>query len=82
MEIIKIGRVELTEEGVQKLYEEKKYICTFSAIYQIHYSQAQQKFYGSKLYSIGLAGRGRYYALTAKEINDICKKTLLREDIY
>lgn len=25
MEIIKIGSVELTEEGVQKLYEEKKY---------------------------------------------------------
>lgn len=62
--------------------EEKKYICTSSAIYQIHYSQAQQRFYGSKLFSIGLAGRGRYYALTAKEINDICKKPLLREDIY
>ena len=82
MEIIKIGRVELTKEDVQKLYEEKKYICTFSSIYQIHYSQAQQRFYGSKLFSIGLAGRGRYYALTAKEINDICKKPLLREDIY
>ena len=82
MEIIKIGRDELTEEEVQKLYEEKKYICTSSSIYQINYSQAQKSFYGSKLFSIGLAGRGRYYALTAKEINDICKKPLLREDIY
>lgn len=82
MEIIKIGRVELTKEDVQKLYEEKKYICTSSSIYQIHYSQAQQRFYGSKLFSIGLAARGRFYALTAKEINDICEKPLLREDIY
>ena len=82
MEIIKIGRVELTEEEVQKLYEEKKYICTSSSIYQSNYSQAQKSFDGPKLFSIGLAGRGRYYALTAKEINDICKKTLLREDIY
>ena len=82
MEIIKIGRVELTEEEVQKLYEEKKYICTSSSIYQINYSQAQKSFYGSKLFSIGLAGRGRYYALTAKEINKKKKKPLLREDIY
>ena len=82
MEIIKIGRVELTKEEVQKLYEEKKYICTFSAIYQIHYSQAQQRFYGSKLFSIGLAVKGRYHAMTAAEINKIQGQDLLREDIY
>lgn len=82
MEIFKIGPVELTEEEVQEFYAEKKYICTYSAIYQIMYSQAQKRFYGSKLFSMGLAGRGSFYALTAKEINRHFQKDLLNEDIY
>lgn len=82
MEIIKIGNVELTDEEVQELYAEKKYICTYSAIYQIMYSQAQRRFYGSKLFSMGLAGRGRFYALTAKQINQHFQKDLLNEEIY
>lgn len=82
MKVVKIGTVELEKEEAQKLYEEKKYICTYSGIYQILYSQAQQTFYGSKLFSIGLSGRGRFHALTAKEINHICGKDLLHEDIY
>lgn len=82
MEIVKIGRVKLEKERAQKFYEEKKYICTSFCIYQIMYSQVQQKFYGLKLFSIGLSERGRFHALTAKEINHICGKDLLHEDIY
>ena len=82
MKIVKFGTLALEEEKVAKLYEEKKYICTHKAIYQIMYSNAQCRFYGSKLFSIGLAVKGRYHAMTAAEINKIQGQDLLREDIY
>ena len=47
--IVKIGRVELTEEEAQKIYEEGKYIVAASKIYQIHYSR-NAGYYGSVVY--------------------------------
>lgn len=81
-EVIGFGKANIEKAEVQRLYEEKKYICTSSCIYRIVFARMQQKFYGLKLFSIGLSARGRYYALTAKEINHILGKKLLQENRY
>ena len=68
----KAGRVELTKEQAFNIYENKKYIVTSTAIYQAHYSQAQKAVYFTKISEIkGMAKRGRFHTLTAKEINNI-----------
>lgn len=80
--IVKIGRVELTENDVKKLYEGHKYICTYGGIWQIFYSE-NAGFSGQLIVHYkGLSSRGRFYALTAREINHVIGKEILREDIY
>lgn len=80
MEVIKIGNVELTEKEAWELYENKMYIITYSKIYQLHYSQAQQKVYGQEIYhQKGLARKGRFHKLTAKEINHLVGYQLVIE---
>lgn len=81
-EITKVGNAEFYQEDLAEVYNNKQYVCTSSAIYQIMYSVAQKRYYGAKIYNQGLAGRGRFYLLTAKQINNILKTELLREDIY
>lgn len=76
----KAGRVELTKEDAEKIYNNKKYIVTSYAIFQPHFSQAQNRYYFSKIADIkGMAKRGRYYTLTAKEINHVLGYKYLRE---
>lgn len=80
-EIIKIGNVELYESEVQKLYEEKKYIVTYSGVYQIFYSNAQKQFYGQKIINQkGIAARGRFYTMTAEAINHVLGEKILIEE--
>ena len=68
----KAGRVELTKEDAERIYANKQYICTSTAIYQPNFSQAQNRIYFTKIADYkGMARRGRFYALTAKEINDV-----------
>lgn len=75
----KAGRVELTKEDAERIYAEKKYICTSTAIWQPHYSQAQDRIYFTKIADYkGLAGRGRFYALTAEQINHVMGYEYLR----
>jgi len=82
MEIIKIGSVELTKEEAEKLYESGKYIVTFSRIYQLHYSNAQKRVYGTEIYrQQGMARRGRFYAMDAKTVNHLLGFALVNEDI-
>lgn len=79
--IVKIGTVELYENEVQKLYEEKKYIVTYNGVYQIFYSNAQKQFYGQKVIEQkGIAKRGRFYTMTAEIINDILAQKILVEN--
>ena len=78
--IVKIGRVELLENEAAKFYQERKYICTSTAIFQIHYSEAQKAYYGHKVISQGIARRGRFHALRAQDINHILGKKILIED--
>ena len=82
MEIIKIGSVELTKEEAEKLYESGKYIVTFSRIYQLHYSNAQKRVYGTEIYrQQGMARRGRFYAMDAKTVNHLLGFKLVLEDM-
>ena len=79
----KVGRVELTEAEAWKIYNEKKYICTSTAIYQGFYSKAQNQVYFVKIADYkGIARRGRYYTLTADHINRIMGYEFLHTEIY
>ena len=78
--IEKIGNVELTRSEAEQLYSENKYIVTYSRIFQIFFSETQNSFYGHELYyKPGMAGRGRFYALTGKEINNLLGFALVNE---
>ena len=80
--LVKIGSAELTEESVKALYEDKKYICTYKGVYQLFYSK-NTGYYGKLvIYSKNLAKRGRFYALSAREVNNVLGKEILRTDIY
>ena len=81
MEIVKIGNVELTKEEAQEIYSEGKYICSYTGIFQINYSQAQQRFYGQKVIDYkGYAQRGRFYIQSASQINKVLGQKILREE--
>lgn len=81
MDIMKIGPVELTMQDAEQLYESgKKYLVTYSAIYQMMYSQAQKRYYGHCIYRPPIKGehltrRGRFFAYTAADVNHLmgCK---------
>jgi hypothetical protein len=82
--ICKIGPVELKESEFARLYSERKYIVTYGAIFQIHFSQAQGAYYGLKVHSktttggVGFAPRGRFLTLTGAEVNKIVGAEILK----
>ena len=79
--IIRIGKVELYEEEAAKIYSEGKYIITCSRVYAVHYSNAVG-YYGSELHYKPRARYtrpGRFFTLTAKQINDVLGFSLLNE---
>ena len=78
-EIIKIGSVELTPDEAYQLYEQKKYIVTYSKIYQLFYSQAQKTVYGQQIYYCkGMARPGRFYVMTDKDVNRLVGYELVK----
>lgn len=81
MEIVKIGNVELTSGEAGKIYQEQKYVCSYTGIFQIFYSQAQKTFYGKKVINCkGYARRGRFYIQSAKEVNHVLGQKILCEN--
>ena len=79
MDIVKIGNVELTHEEAEQFFLEKKYICSYTGIYSINYSASQKQYYGLKVINHkGYAGRGRFFAHTAEQINAVLGKNILR----
>ena len=77
--IIKIGSAELYESEAERLYEAGKYIVTYSCIYQLQRGgRAYPHVYGLKIYSCkGMTRRGRFYALSANEVNDLVGQPLV-----
>ena len=70
-----------SEEEAERIYTEKRYICTSTAIWQPQYSQAQGRIYFIKISDYkGLANRGRFYTLTAEQINHIMGYEYLRTE--
>ena len=78
--IVKIGNVELYESDALKLYQSGRYIVTYSRIYQLFYSAAQKRVYGTEIYyQKGLCKRGRFHTLTGSDINKLVKMKLVKE---
>lgn len=74
----KIGGVELTEKEVAEIYESEKYIVSYSGVYQVKYSNAQQRYTNFHVIrEKGIVSRGRFHVLTGKQINDILGKEIL-----
>lgn len=71
--LVKIGTVTLFPEEAEEAYTQGKYIVTATKIYQICYSNAQQRYYGHQIYATPKGQRmtlyGRYYAYTAEQVN-------------
>jgi len=85
MDVLKIGSVELYKADAEKLYTSgKKYLVTYSAIYQINFSQAQNTYYGSVLIrpekkTDHYTKRGRFFAYDAASVNWLLGYKLLNE---
>lgn len=74
------GTVELTREEAKEIYDTKKYVVTSSAIWQPRFLQDQNRFSFCKVASVkGIAKKGRFHKLTAKEINNILGKQFIKE---
>lgn len=78
---VKVGSTEFTEQEIEKIYEEKKYVVNYSGVYAIHYSMAQKQYYSTKVIDCkGMAKRGRFYIMTAETVNHIIGKKVLNEE--
>ena len=84
--IVKIGPVELTEKEAERLYGEHKYIVTYSKVFQLfHGGKSYPHVYGQVIYEkptkdgVGLARRGRFYALTGAAVNSVLGFSLVNE---
>ena len=78
-----IGGVELLREEVEMMYSQKLYIVAYTGVYQISFSQAQDRYHGQRVYSErGLSRKGRFYTMTAPQVNELIGKDLLDENVY
>ena len=80
MKIYLAGRTELSRDEVAAIYEMNKYVCNRQGIFQPHYSNAQKDYYFSKVSSIKLSPRGRFYIFSAKHINSLVGTKILHEE--
>ena len=79
-EIVKIGNVEMSREKLEQIDIDNYYICSYVGVFQIFFSAAQNRYYGRKIINKkGMAQRGRFYILSAKNINDILGQKILIE---
>lgn len=80
MEKVAFGNLSLDERNVAKIYNDGKYVVTYSGVYQVHYSSSQNLYYGVKIIEYtGIVKRGTYAILSAKEINEFIGKKILNE---
>lgn len=78
-----IGGVEPLREEVEMMYSQKLYIVAYTGVYQISFSQAQDRCHGQRVYSErGLSRKGRFYTMTAPQVNELIGKDLLDENVY
>lgn len=81
---LKAGRVELSLEEVQEFVDAKRvYIVSYRDIYFIDWCNNMGRYYARKIYTkftdLPLTKRGRFFAYTAKDINNLLEFDLLAE---
>lgn len=80
--IVRIGGIELTPQEAERYYREGKYLVNYGGVYQLHYSAAQKRVYGQKIYTgRGLARRGRFFAMDGATVNHLLGYNLVAEYI-
>lgn len=83
--IVKIGSVELTEDEAFRLYEEHKYIVAYKRVFELDYSVVNRRVYGREVYRVsdkercGLTRKGRFFAMSAHDVNHLLGFRLLQE---
>ncbi len=78
----RIGRVELTPEEAERYYQEGKYIVTYGCIYQLFYSVAQKRVYGTVIYrQAGMTRKGRFFAMDAETVNHLVGFNLVNKEV-
>lgn len=78
-----IGGVELLREEVEMMYSQKLYIVAYTGVYQILFSQAQDRYHGQKVYSEkGLSRRGQVLHNDSPTGERTHRKDLLDENVY
>ena len=81
---LKAGRVELSREEVEDFVNTKRvYIVAYRDIYFIDWCNNMGRYYARKIYTkftdLPLTKRGRFYAYTAKGVNNLLEFDLLAE---
>lgn len=81
---LKAGRVELSREEVQEFVDAGRvYIVAYRDIYFIDWSNNAGRYYARKIYTkygdLPLTKRGRFFAYTAKDVNNLLEFDLLAE---
>lgn len=81
---LKAGRVELSRKDVEELVESNRvYIVAYRDIYFIDWCNNMGRYYARKIYTkftdLPLTKRGRFYAYTAKDVNNLLEFDLLAE---
>lgn len=81
---LKAGRVELSRKDVEEMQETNRvYIVAYRDIYVIDWSNNMGRYYARKIYTkygdLPLTKRGRFFAYTAKWVNDLLGFDLLVE---
>ena len=72
---VKAGRTELTEAEAMDCYNNNKFVCNYSGIFQPLYSIVNRQVYFHKVIDCkGYARRGRFYIQTAEQINKVLGK--------
>lgn len=80
MDIIKAGSTQILKEDAEKIYNENKYICNYSGIFQPFKSADNTQIYFKKIIDCkGYAGRGRFYVQDAKTINHVLGENIIME---
>ena len=79
--MIEISNIKLTENEAFKLYQDHKYIVTYSRIFQLNHGGTPYPYvYGSELYyKKGMSKKGTYKVMTGTEINNMLGFKLLIE---
>ena len=79
------GRIELTAQEVNEYYQQGKiYLTAYRDIYEIRWSNAQGKYNFPRVYrhlgTLPLTLKGRYFPMTAKDVNNLIKTPLFNEN--